>query len=281
MLFICRLGVPDSRIVLMLADCGTCDPRMATPGKMWYRPNAVWHDTDEVEIDYRDLEVTSESVMRVLTGHVGDGSYPTQVLDSGPDSNVLVFLTGHGGDNFLKFHDQSELMASDLGAAIEFMNKAHRFRNLIVMLDTCQASTMYETIEGKGWIGAASSKRDQSSYALNSDGTIGGYLIDQFSHHMMQFLKQVADADPSFDPSFEDMLKFISSKTLSSEVQLDDTNHELDAGNIRIRDFFSSNDSARASIRDLSVHGLGPLGKDKTLVQTASPEQSAALWHIS
>ena len=239
-----RMGLPDSRIVLMHADCATCDPRMMHPGKTYYRPQHTllapedW-ESDDVEIDYRDLDVTAESVMRVLTGNTKYGASHGQVLGSTSSSNVLLFLTGHGGDSFLKFHDQSELMASDLGATIEYMKMVGRFKQLFVILDTCQASTMYEDVNTKGWAGAASSKRDQSSYALNSDSQVGTFLIDEFSHHMYEYLKIVQGGMPHGEPTFDDMMKYIMSKKMSSEVQFD-SSRLGSRGNqsVLVKDFF-------------------------------------------
>ncbi len=231
-----RLGIPDARIILMHADCATCDPRTYRPGKTFYRPNDVYLDSDtEVEIDYRDMEVNAESVMRVLTGHVGYGAASSQVLGSDADSNVLLFLTGHGGDSFLKFHDQSELMAADLGAAVEYMTMVGMCKRVLVVLDTCQASTMYEDIQAYGWAGAASSKRDQSSYALNSDSRVGTFLIDEFSHHMYEFLKR-EEAIVEGGATFEDMISYIMSRKMSSEVQFDQRRSV--GGNVVLKNFF-------------------------------------------
>jgi phosphatidylinositol glycan class K len=209
-------------------------------------------------IDYRDMEVSAENVLRVLTGNVPKGMSGSQVLGSGPNSNVLVFLTGHGGDRFLKFHDQSELMAADLGSAIEYMHRMKRFKDLLVILDTCQASTMYEdTGDAARWIGAASSKRDQSSYALNSDGVVGAYLVDEFTHHLVQYLEEVVGRNPSADPTFEQLLQYVSRRKMSSQVQSDDSKHPEGVRGVRVSDFFTSRDSrADFSVvdRDIVMH---------------------------
>lgn len=242
-----RLGLPDSRIILMQADCAICDPRSYLPGKTFYRPaDAFIASADDesraVEIDYRDMDVTAENVIRVLTGNTAFGVSEGQVLGSTSSSNVLVYLTGHGGDSFLKFHDQSELMASDLGAAIEYMKLVDRFKNLFVILDTCQASTMYEDIGVTGWAGASSSKRDQSSYALNSDPRVGTYLIDEFSHHMYGFLNSLERMPGGKNATFDDMLRYIRSRKMSSDVQFDGSKYrgESSPRDIPIRDFFGS-----------------------------------------
>jgi phosphatidylinositol glycan class K len=43
---------------------------------------------------------------------------PSKHLLSDASSNIFVYLTGHGGDGFLKFQDNEEIGARDLGDAI-------------------------------------------------------------------------------------------------------------------------------------------------------------------
>lgn len=55
-------------------------------------------------------------------------------------------MNGHSGDQFFKFHDTMELSAQDFGQAIADMAILRRFKELLVMLDTCEASTIWEGI---------------------------------------------------------------------------------------------------------------------------------------
>lgn len=79
-----RLGVPDSHILLMLADDAACNPRNPYPGAVW-SSSAKTLDLygDDVEVDYRGYEVTVPSFLRLLTGRCCDlrrscpGAYPS------------------------------------------------------------------------------------------------------------------------------------------------------------------------------------------------------------
>lgn len=64
-----RLGIPDSNIILMLADDVACNPRNKFPGCV-YANAARSLDLygDNIEVDYRGYEVTVENFLRVLTG---------------------------------------------------------------------------------------------------------------------------------------------------------------------------------------------------------------------
>jgi phosphatidylinositol glycan class K len=64
-----RLGIPDSNIILMLADDASCNERNKFPGSVYASPDR--HPDlygDNIEVDYRGYEVTVENFLRVLTG---------------------------------------------------------------------------------------------------------------------------------------------------------------------------------------------------------------------
>lgn len=58
--------------------------------------------TNSTEVDYRNYEVTLDTIIRVLTDRHAPGTARSRRLLSDDASNVLVYLTGHGGDEFMK-----------------------------------------------------------------------------------------------------------------------------------------------------------------------------------
>lgn len=64
-----RLGIPDSNIILMLADDVSCNPRNKYPATVYNNAARVLDlYGDNVEVDYRGYEVTVENFIRMLTG---------------------------------------------------------------------------------------------------------------------------------------------------------------------------------------------------------------------
>lgn len=64
-----RLGIPDSNIILMLADDVSCNPRNKYPATVYNNANRLLDlYGDNVEVDYRGYEVTVENFIRMLTG---------------------------------------------------------------------------------------------------------------------------------------------------------------------------------------------------------------------
>jgi len=64
-----RLGIPDSNIILMLADDVACNPRNQFPATVY---SSKSHPIDlygeNIEVDYRGYEVNVENFIRLLTG---------------------------------------------------------------------------------------------------------------------------------------------------------------------------------------------------------------------
>jgi phosphatidylinositol glycan class K len=64
-----RLGMPDSNIILMLADDVACNARNSFPATVYgNRDRRKDLYGEGVEVDYRGYEVTVESFLRLLTG---------------------------------------------------------------------------------------------------------------------------------------------------------------------------------------------------------------------
>ena len=53
-----------------------------------------------------------------------------QMLATDEHSNVLIYMNGHGGDQFLKFHDMEEVSSHDLGGALREMELKKRYHRV-------------------------------------------------------------------------------------------------------------------------------------------------------
>lgn len=192
-----RLGIPDSQIILMLPDDMACNPRNAFPGTVYSNADrAVDLYGDNIEVDYRGYEVTVENFIRLLTDRLDEDVPRSKRLGSDAGSNVLVYMTGHGGDQFLKFQDAEEIGAWDLADAFGQMWEKKRYHELLFMIDTCQANTMYTHFYSPNIVATGSSELDQSSYSHHADNDVGVAVIDRWTYYVLEFLEtQVTSAN--------------------------------------------------------------------------------------
>jgi phosphatidylinositol glycan class K len=115
------------------------------------------------------------------------------------NTNVFLYLTGHGGDTFFKFRDYEEITTQDLIHTFTDMRLSQRFHELLFVSDTCQAYTLspnYQQQQQQQQLitpniySIASSLKGQYSYSHHSDGQVGVSVVDRFSFEFVQFMNQ-------------------------------------------------------------------------------------------
>lgn len=161
-------GLSDSNIILMVQDDVSCASINCMSARVYdnLRGNRRNLLDSSTRVDYRGDEVTVANLLRVLTGRHPLDVDRSQRLLTDHNSNLLIYLTGHGGDQFLKFHDHELLTAQDLADSIQQMNLQKRYKNILLMSDTCQASTLHTRIRAPNVIAIGSSRLGQNSYAV-------------------------------------------------------------------------------------------------------------------
>ncbi|KAK9705610.1 hypothetical protein RND81_07G070400 [Saponaria officinalis] len=194
-----RLGIPNERIILMLADDMACNARNKYPAQVFNNENHRLNlYGDNVEVDYRGYEVTVENFLRVLTGRHENAVPRSKRLLSDEGSHILLYMTGHGGDEFLMFQDSEELQSHDLADAVKQMiEKRWKFRNLmptselLIMVDTCQAATLFNQLESPGVLAIGSSLKGENSYSHHLDSDVGVSVVDRFTYYTLAFFERL------------------------------------------------------------------------------------------
>ncbi len=191
-----RLGVADRSIALFLAgDSHACDSRNTArctvhnglgPASLVPGGGSA---ALPVEVDFAGSEASAEALLRVLSGRLepgapGAGALPGMDEGQGARLRLLLVLTGHGGDGFLKFHDKDELGYMDLAGALLEAHALGRYGRLLIIADTCQAASLGEALRLLRVPSATlltSSLVGQNSYATPMDAQLAVSLADGFS----------------------------------------------------------------------------------------------------
>ncbi len=160
-------GVPDRNILLFLAEPHACDARNAAhAGRLFAdeeAPRAARRAAagaaagagagarlfsvlpPDAQVDYAGADCSPDALLRALTGRHRAGTPASRRLSLPPAparARLLLLLTGHGGDGFLKFQDAEELSYSDLAAALADAAAQRRFDEVLLLADTCQAESV-------------------------------------------------------------------------------------------------------------------------------------------
>lgn len=233
-----RLGIPDSQIILMLADDVACNPRNAFPGFVFNNQDRQLElYGDNIEVDYRGYEVTVENFIRLLTDRWSEDQPRSKRLLTDENSNIFIYMTGHGGEDFLKFQDAEEITSYDIADAFEQMSEKKRYNEILFMIDTCQANTMYSKFYSPNILAIGSSELDESSYSHHSDTEIGVAVIDRFTYYNLEFLE---DLDKDSKLTMQDLVDSYTFEKIHSNAGVRTDLFKRNLSDVLITDFFGN-----------------------------------------
>lgn len=259
-----RLGIPDSQIILMLSDDVACNSRNLFPGSVFNnQDHAIDLYGESVEVDYRGYEVTVENFIRLLTDRWSEDQPKSKRLLTDENSNILIYMTGHGGDDFLKFQDAEEIASEDIADAFEQMHQKKRYNEIFFMVDTCQANTMYSKFYSPNILAVGSSEIDESSFSHHSDVEIGVAVIDRFTYYSLDFLEQI---EKNSTLTLQDLFESYTFEKVHSHVGVRTDLYNRDPKGVLITDFFANVQNVLPDVEVDNQH-INENGNNDTLVQ--------------
>jgi len=183
-------------------------------------------------------------------------------------SNIFVYMTGHGGNEFLKFQENEEISAFDIADAFEQMWQKKRYNEIFLMVDTCQANTMFSKIYSPNVLATGSSELGENSYSYENDADVGVAVIDTFTHYILEFMEEI---NKTSQLTMQDLFNTYSFEKIKSTpgVRSDLFSRPLDR--TLITDFFGG--VARAELVDENASG-----EDSTFptIDVAEPSSASA-----
>lgn len=107
------------------------------------------------------------------------------VLDMDERDNMIIYICGHSREGFIKICDKYFLFKDDLMEAIRYLS--NRLNKVLLILDTCQASTLIDTNDIPSNITVITTSLDQEfSYSNRSVSSLGVAGIDDFAYEMFR-----------------------------------------------------------------------------------------------
>mmetsp|Transcript_1438 Transcript_1438/g.2391 ORF Transcript_1438/g.2391 Transcript_1438/m.2391 type:complete len:260 (+) Transcript_1438:1-780(+) len=190
---------------------------------------------DAIQVDYRGKEVTVENFLRVLLGRHAPGTPSSKRLDTNEESNIFIYMSGHGGDEFLKFQDSEEISSQDIGGAFEQMRVKKRYNEIFFAVDTCQAATLYNHFYSPSILSIGSSVRNENSYSHHNDPELGTSVIDRFTYYTLEFMNNYGNK-----ANLAQLFSYLSYNRLHSTVKWDGSRFPRKLSEVPLTDFLGS-----------------------------------------
>lgn len=108
-------------------------------------------------------------------------------------STLVIYITGHGGELFIKYCNREYFYREDITRAILKIQEVRRIKKMLIIIDTCQADSLLDMdrISREGNITViATSKVGESSLSANPNEAYGVYPIDLFIERLHTLHRQ-------------------------------------------------------------------------------------------
>ncbi|KAI5172082.1 GPI-anchor transamidase subunit K [Nematocida sp. LUAm3] len=149
--------------------------------------------------------------------------------DANEDTNLLIYITGHGGDSFIKYCNRSFFYTDDLTNAIMFLLNSRKLNKVLIISDTCQADTLFNfSVFPSNVTFLSTSLKGESSHSSNFHHDLNIFPIDLFVLSLYNFSKNNLLKTASWDKLIS---KELSKNVLLSTISVHGNSYEL-------KDFF-------------------------------------------
>jgi len=127
-------------------------------------------------------------------------------------------MNGHGGENFFKIRDTELLHSEDFAKVLDEMHLKGLYKEMFLMLDTCEALSMFDNITAPNLHLLSTSRHNESALADITDGELNTFLADKFSAHLSDFLFMPNGYQHHKEFTLADFTPYFSFDTIKSHV---------------------------------------------------------------
>ncbi|KAI5191362.1 GPI-anchor transamidase subunit K [Nematocida sp. AWRm77] len=107
------------------------------------------------------------------------------LLGADKSTNLLVYVTGHGGDGFIKHCNREYFYTEDFTRALSRLQEVREVGQVLFISDTCQAASLVDVSQLPANVCVLStSKVGESSYSVDFNQTLRNFPIDMFVAHL-------------------------------------------------------------------------------------------------
>jgi len=101
------------------------------------------------------------------------------------DTNLLIYITGHGGDGFIKHCNREYLYTADITSALIRLQAVRRLKSVLFISDTCQSDTLVDVSAlPDNVFFVSTSLKGESSHSSEFNCDLNIFPIDLFVMHL-------------------------------------------------------------------------------------------------
>ncbi len=234
-----------------MAEYHACESRNAYPGEIVLSELGIILRTcqENIDINYQESDFHNYQLLDILRGRKLNQFNGARQLKSDKNYKILVIITSHGGENFIKVRNFLVVLTDELNRTLNEMYIKGKYKELLFVLDTCEGYTLYKHVNVPNIYFVASSLLGQKSSSYSYDENIMGPTVDKFHFLMYNMLTDI-HKNRNYNVTVNQFFGEIKAKKkfLETDVSWDNKIERR----LYIKDFFGNNELKNEKVKDVS-----------------------------
>ena len=234
-----------------MAEYHACESRNAYPGEIVLSELGIVIRTcqENIDINFQESDFHNYQLLDILRGRKLNQFNGFRQLNSDKNSKIIVIITSHGGENFIKIRNFLVVLTDELNRTLNEMYIKGKYKELLFVLDTCEGYTLYNHVNVPNIYFISSSTLGQKSSSYSYDENLMGPTVDKFHFLMYNMLTDI-HKNRLYNTTVDQFFGEIKSKKkfLETDVTWDNKIERK----LYIKDFFGNNDLKNEKVKDVS-----------------------------
>ena len=235
-----------------MAEYHACESRNAYPGEIVLSELGIVIRTcqENIDINFQESDFHNYQLLDIFRGRKLNQFNGFRQLNSDKNSKIIVIITSHGGENFIKVRNFLVVLTDELNRTLNEMYIKGKYKELLFVLDTCEGYTLYNHVNVPNIYFISSSTLGQKSSSYSYDENLMGPTVDKFHFLMYNMLTDI-HKNRLYNTTVDQFFGEIKSKKkfLETDVTWDNKIERK----LYIKDFFGNNDLKNEKVKDVSI----------------------------
>ena len=165
-----------------MAEYHACESRNAYPGEIVLSELGIILRTcqENIDINFQESDFHNYQLLDIFRGRKLNQFNGFRQLNSDKNSRIVVIITSHGGENFIKVRNFLVVLTDELNRTLNEMYIKGKYKEIIFVLDTCEGYTLYNHVNIPNIYFISSSTLGQKSQSYSYDENLMGPTVDKF-----------------------------------------------------------------------------------------------------
>ena len=235
-----------------MSEYHACESRNAYPGEIVLSEygDKIRTCQENIDISFQESDFHNYQLLDILRGRKLNQYNGFRQLNSNKNSKIIIIITSHGGENFIKVRNFLVILSDELNRTLNEMYIKGKYKELLFVLDTCEGYSLYDHVEVPNIYFISSSAIGQKASSYSYDENLMGPTVDKFHFLLYNSLKKIHE-DKLYNTTLDEFFGDIKSqkKFLETDVTWD---NKIDR-TLYVKDFFGNSQLKNEKVMDVST----------------------------